>query len=177
MLLKFLWNASERFQFQHDFRECPALKPLILLMNRLLHGILLWNLTTCLEQLFYRTLHNSCFCHLISFRTTLSMIHVKKACSYIFPRLFVVLPLRPLVHNGSTFVCCRVQSPVCHSQKMMAETREAIIIFHFYRFSLHAAWVILNNQESIFVQIWSSFGQHLWIKNFFCKINLSIFSP
>ena len=126
---------------------------------------------------FYRTLHNSCFCHLISFRTTLSMIHVKKACRYIFPRLFVVLPLRPLVHNGSTFVCCRVQSPVCHSQKMMAETREAIIIFHFYRFSLHAAWVILNNQESIFVQIWSSFGQHLWIKNFFCKINLSIFSP
>ena len=80
MLSKFLWNASQRFQFQHDFRECPALQPLILLMNRLLHGILLWNLTTCLEELFYRTRYiNSCFCHLISFRITLSMIHVNKS--------------------------------------------------------------------------------------------------
>ena len=87
MLLKFLRNAPERFQFQHDFRECPALQPLTLLMNRLLHGILLWNLTTCLEQLFYRTLHNSCFCHLISFRTTLSMIHVKKSMQIYFSKI------------------------------------------------------------------------------------------
>ena len=62
-----------------------ALQPLL---NRLLHGILLWNLTTCLEELFYRTLHsNSCFCHLISFRTTLSMIHVKKSMQVYFSKI------------------------------------------------------------------------------------------
>ena len=87
MLLKFLRNASERFQFQHDFRECPSLQPLILLMNRLLHGILLWNLTTRLEELLCRTLHNSCLCHLISFRTTLSMIHVKRNVQVYFSKI------------------------------------------------------------------------------------------
>ena len=53
-------------------------------MNRLLRGILLRNLTTCLEQLLYGTLHDSCFCHLISFRTTLSMINVKKKSMQIY---------------------------------------------------------------------------------------------
>ena len=65
-----------------------SLQPLIILMHQLLHGILLWNLTTCLEELFYRTLcNNSCFCHLISFRTTLSMIHVKKSMQIYFSKI------------------------------------------------------------------------------------------
>ena len=57
-------------------------------MHQLLHGILLWNLTACLEELFYRTLcSNSCFCHLISFRTTLIMIHVKKRMQVYFSKI------------------------------------------------------------------------------------------
>ena len=64
-------------------------------MNGLLYRILLWNLTACLEQLFHRTLHNGCFCLLISLRTTLSMIYInKKTFRYTFSRLFVVLALR-----------------------------------------------------------------------------------
>ena len=85
------WSPCEMllkdFNFSMTSEKCPALQPLTLLMNQLLHGILLWNLTTCLEQLFYRTLHNSCFCHLISFRTTLSMIHVKKSMQIYFSKI------------------------------------------------------------------------------------------
>ena len=42
----------------------PYLQLLALLMNRLLHGMLLWNLT-CLEWLFYCTLHNSYLINLL----------------------------------------------------------------------------------------------------------------
>ena len=33
-----------------------------------------------------------------------------------------------VVHNGFIFVCCRVQSPVCHKREMAAETQESFII-------------------------------------------------
>ena len=105
MLLKFFWNASERFQFQHDFRECPAPQPLSLLMNRLLHGILLWNLTTCLDQLFYRILHNSCFCHLISFRTTLSKIHVKKSMQIYFSKIICGSRTKIYLYTMDLYLC------------------------------------------------------------------------
>ena len=83
VLVKCFWKISISAWFQ----RMPCSTALILLINRLLHGILLWNLTTCLEELFYRTLHNSCFCHLISFRTTLSMIHVKKSMQVYFSKI------------------------------------------------------------------------------------------
>ena len=68
---------------------------------------------------------------------------LKKACRYIFPRLFVVLALRSIVHNGFIFVCWGAQSPICHLRKMAAETRESfILIFLNYSVAVPVFWAL-----------------------------------
>ena len=79
------------------------------------------------RAILQNTLQQNCFCHLISFRTT-SMIRGKKNHAGIFFQDYLWFwHLDPLLYNGLIFVFRRVQSSVCHSRKMAAETPESLI--------------------------------------------------
>ena len=115
-------------------------------MNRLLHGILLWNLTTCLEQLFYRTLRNSCFCHLISFRTTLSMIHVKKSMQIYFSKIICGSRTKIYLYIMDLYLCVaesKVQFATRGKWRLklgnLLFTKQLLLIRCYVRFILHFA--------------------------------------